>query len=71
MSLLSHWITDVSLAHIRQHLKLTLEELNLGPNNYVTFKIAGISYRLKKPRLSFTGFLELKSMPRTYTMKWI
>jgi hypothetical protein len=64
LSLLSHWITDVSLENIRQHLKLTLEELNLGPNKDVTFKVAGISYRLKRPGLSFTGFLELKSMPR-------
>ena len=53
LSLEPSLISDDSLEHIRQHLNLTLEELNLGctvhnPHNGI----------------SFTGLLQLKSMQR-------
>ena len=60
-------LTDVSLANIRQNLYLTLEELTLGPNNDINTRFSGNSVRgkrLARPPLSFTGFLELESMPR-------
>ena len=49
LSLEAHLITDHSLSNIRQHLHITLEELSLGWD---------------RGFLSFTGFLELNSMPR-------
>ena len=53
LSLEPSLISDDSLQHIRQHLNLTLEELNLGCT--VHNPIKGIS---------FTGLLQLKSMQR-------
>ena len=56
LSLEETWITNASLRNIRQHLHLTLEELNLGPNDDKNFRFT--------PTLSFANFIELKSMPK-------
>ena len=56
---------------IKQHLNLTLEELSFGPDDRDTFSLEPyardmvIDFRqANPPRISFNGFLELKSMPR-------
>jgi hypothetical protein len=72
LSLEATWITDDSLTNIRQHLNLTLEELSLGPDEYIDdFSLepdereARIDFRLAHPpSISFNAFLELKSMQR-------
>ena len=71
LSLEATCITDDSLKTIRQHLNLTLEELSLGPDDRDTISLEPyerdmvIRFRqANPPRISFAGFLELKSMPR-------
>ena len=74
LSLEATWLTDDSLKTIRQHLNLTLEELSLGPDDrniissepYEIFLHPNIIHwrQANPPRISFTGFLELKFMPR-------
>ena len=72
LSLEATWLTDDSLKNIRQHLNLTLEELSLGPNDrdtnswehYERFLNIIHWKQANPPRISFTGFLELKFMPR-------
>ena len=71
LSIEATWITDDSLKTIRQQLNLTLEELSFGPDDrdtinlepYVKDKVIH-SRQANPPRISFAGFLELKSMPR-------
>jgi len=71
LSLEATWITEDSLKTIIQQLNLTLEELSLGPDDrdtinlepYVKDKVIH-SRQANPPRISFAGFLELKSMPR-------
>ena len=60
LTLEPNWITDDSLTNISQCLNLTLEELSLGTTGYDpgTF---GVGHN---GAISFTGILELKSMPR-------
>ena len=48
LSLEATYTTDYSLSNIKQCLNRTLEELSLGPCD----------------EISYSGFLELKSMPR-------
>ena len=57
LSLEATWITDDSLTNIRQHLNLTLEELSLVDDADAG---AGEAFGYG---VTFTGFLELKSMP--------
>ena len=71
LSLEATWITDNSLKTIKQHLNLTLEELSLGPDDRDTISLEPyvrdmvIDFRqANPPRISFAGFVELKSMPR-------
>jgi hypothetical protein len=53
LSLEPSLISDDSLKHIRQHMNLTLEELNLGCTVHNPIN-----------DISFTGLLQLKSMQR-------
>ena len=71
LSLEATCMTDDSLKTIRQHLNLTLEELSLGPDERDTISLEPYerdlvirSRQANPPRISFAGFLELKSMPR-------
>ena len=71
LSLEATWMHDDSLRNIRQHLYLTLEELSLGPDDRDTISLEPYeremvihSRQAYPPRISFAGFLELKSMPR-------
>ena len=75
LSLEATWLTDNSLKNIRQYLNLTLEELSLGPDDrdaismehYERFFLNTNTIHWRQanpPRISFTGFLELKFMPR-------
>ena len=71
-------ITDDSLKTIRQQLNLTLEELSLGPDDRDTISLEPyerdmvIRFRqANPPRISFTGFLELKSMPRLKILNFL
>ena len=55
LTLAAYLISDDSLTYIKQYLNLTLEELSLID--------CGTGYE-NNNHISFTGFLELKSMPR-------
>ena len=71
LSLEATWMSDITLRYIIQHLNLTLEELSLGPDDRDTISLEPYvrdmvihSRQANPPRISFAGFLELKSMPR-------
>ena len=60
MTLEPNWITDDSLTNIRECLNLTLEELSLGKAGFESSRFRNTH----NGPISFTGFLELKPMPR-------
>ena len=65
LSLEATWITDDSLTNICQHLNLTLEELSLGKAGFECSRFRNTH----NGPISFTGFLELKPMPRLKILK--
>ena len=61
LTLEPNWITDDSLTNIRECLNLTLEELSFGTAGFVYSRTLR---NTNNGPISFTGFLELKPMPR-------
>ena len=62
LSLEAYYMTDDSLRYIRQYLNLTLEELSLADD--------GVHNNIDRTRcISFSGLLELKSMPKLKVLK--
>ena len=62
LSLEAYYMTDDSLRCIRQYLNLTLEELSLSDD--------GVHNNINRSRcISFSGLLELKSMPKLKILK--
>ena len=64
MTLEPNLITDDSLTNIRECLNLTLEELSLGTAGFAS----SIFRNTNNSPISFTGFLQLKAMPRLKTL---